>query len=170
MGNVCIIPTHTRAIQNFSERRDRVWVASSGGFDPLHIGHIRMFEAAKKLGDIHIVVVNNDNWLCKKKGANFIPQQERLEIVLALRSVDGVVLTAHPKNPNDMSVSNELRFLHPDIFVNGGDRKDHNTPETQVCNELGIKMEFNVGVGGKVQSSSWLLAGHENQAKNELHP
>lgn len=160
MGNVCIIPTPTGDVQNFSERRNRIWVVSSGGFDPMHIGHIRMFEHAKKLGDTHIVIVNNDNWLCKKKGANFMPQQERIEIILALRSVDGVVLTAHPHNPHDMSVSNELRFLNPDIFVNGGDRKDHNTPETQVCNDLGISMEFNVGVGGKVQSSSWLLAGN----------
>lgn len=131
----------------------------------MHIGHIRMFEAAKKLGDIHIVIINNDNWLCKKKGANFIPQQERLEIVLALRSVDGVVLTDHPKNPTDMSVSNELRFLYPDIFVNGGDRKNYNTPETDVCNELNIHMEFNIGVGGKVQSSSWLLAGYNETEK-----
>lgn len=168
MGNVCIIPTPVGVVQNFSERRDRIWVASSGGFDPLHKGHIRMFEAAKSLGDIHIVIVNNDNWLCKKKGSNFMPEHERLEIILALRSVDGVVLTQHPKDPHDMSVSNELQFLRPNIFVNGGDRKDHNTPETQVCNQLGIQMEFNVGVGGKVQSSSWLLAEHNKATEPRI--
>ena len=157
MGNVCLIPTPTGVVQNFSKRKGRIWVASSGGFDPIHIGHIRMFEQAKQFGDVHIVIVNNDNWLCKKKGDNFMPQQERVEIILSLRSVDGVVLTQHSKDPSDMSVSNELRFLTPDIFVNGGDRKSNNTPENQVCEELGIQMKFNVGVGGKVQSSSWLL-------------
>ena len=157
MSNLCIIPSPTTDIHNFFERKNRIWVASSGGFDPLHAGHIRMLNQAKTMGDIHITIINNDNWLRKKKGINCMPENERAEIILSLYSVDGVVLTDHPKDPTDMSVSQALRFLRPNVFVNGGDRKTHNTPEDDVCQELGIHMEFNVGFGGKVQSSSWII-------------
>ena len=163
MSGVYILASISQDTHLFAQRKGRVWVASSGGFDPLHIGHVRMFEAAKELGDVHIVIINNDNWLCKKKGANFMPEQERVELIRSLRSVDGIVLTQHSSDPYDMSVSNELRFLRPDIFVNGGDRKEHNTPEDMVCSELDIQMEFNVGVGGKIQSSSWLLEKYNAQ-------
>lgn len=132
-------------------------VAVSGGFDPLHIGHVRMFQNAKSLGDRLIVIVNNDNWLKKKKGYAFMPEAERKEIIESIKGVDEVVLTTHPKDPKDMSVSEDLRRIRPDIFANGGDRKPHNTPEDIVCKELGIDMVFNVGHGGKVQSSSWMI-------------
>ena len=139
-------------------KRKPIIVATSGGFDPVHIGHIRMFEEAKKLGDKHIVILNNDNWLIAKKGYAFMPQKERKEVLAALRAVDEVVLTRHPENPTDMSVAKELRRIKPNIFCNGGDRKGRNdTPESRVCEELGIEMVFNVGRGGKVQSSSWLV-------------
>lgn len=132
-------------------------VAISGGMDPVHIGHIRMIQEAKQLGDKLIVILNNDNWLKKKKGYAFMPEGERKEIIEFIKGVDEVVLTAHPENPKDMSVSEDLRRIHPDIFANGGDRKPHNTPEDIVCKELGIEMVFNVGHGGKVQSSSWMI-------------
>lgn len=131
-------------------------VAVSGGFDPVHVGHIRMFKEARSFGDQLIVILNNDNWLTKKKGFVFMPQEERKEILESIRYVTRVVLTSHPKDPEDMSVARELEKLKPAIFANGGDRKADNTPENIVCERLGIKMAFNVG-GGKVQSSSELV-------------
>lgn len=133
-------------------------VAVSGGFDPIHIGHIRLFEAAKKLGDKLIVILNNDNWLKKKKGFVFMPQKERKELIEALAVVDKVILTTHLKNPKDISVCKELKKLRPDIFANGGDRTKKNIPEVAVCKRMNCKMIFNVGRGGKIQSSSWLLS------------
>jgi len=138
-------------------KRKPIIVAVSGGFDPIHVGNVRLFEAARKLGDRLIVIVNNDHWLRKKKGYVFMPQEERVEIIRAFRAVDDVVLTKHPKNPSDMSVSETLRELRPDIFANGGDRIPGNTPESRVAKELGCTMVYGVGAGGKVQSSSWLL-------------
>ena len=132
------------------------WVAVSGGFDPIHIGHVRMIKAAKKLGDKVVVIVNNDHWLRGKKGHVFMDQKERVEILRALADVDKVVLTAHKANDTDRSVCRELELLKPDIFANGGDRKNvKDIPEAKICERLGIQMVFNVG-GGKVQSSSWL--------------
>ncbi len=139
-------------------------VAVSGGFDPIHIGHVRLINEAKALGERLVVIVNNDNWLIAKKGFVFMPQDERKEVLEALRCVDEVVLTNHPENPDDMSVCQELEELKPDIFANGGDRKEGNVPEYDVCNKLGIEMAFNVGFGGKVQSSSDLAKrAKENQ-------
>jgi len=136
---------------------NKIVVAVSGGFDPVHIGHIILFREAKKLGDKLVVILNNDNWLKKKKGYVFMPQKERKEIIKAIRYVDKVILTGHQKNPKDMSVCKELKKLKPDIFANGGDRTRKNIPEVAVCRAIGCKMAFNVGYGGKIQSSSWLL-------------
>jgi len=134
----------------------RIVVAVSGGFDPLHIGHVRLFQEAKALGDELVVILNNDSWLLKKKGYVFMPQEERAEILRSLAAVDRVLITKHPQDPKDMSVCQELLELRPHIFANGGDRKKNNVPEVVLCNEIGCKMMFNVGRGGKVQSSSWL--------------
>lgn len=134
----------------------KIVVAVSGGFDPIHIGHVRMIQEAAKLGDRLIVILNNDNWLKKKKGFAFMPQDERREILLAIQGVHEVIFTNHEENPLDMSVSRELEMIRPHIFANGGDRKTYNTPETEVCDKINCKMVFSVGRGGKVQSSSWL--------------
>lgn len=142
-------------------------MAVSGGFDPVHIGHVRMFEQAKALGDELVVILNNDNWIKKKKGYAFMPDKERKEVIEALRVVDRVFLTRHKPNPKDMSVSKELRILKPDIFANGGDRKSDNTPEVAVCDEIGCAMVFNLGRGGKVQSSSWLLAKYKENGSRK---
>ncbi len=141
------------------------WVLVSGGFDPIHIGHVRMFEAAKKLADKLVVVMNNDNWIQAKKGFVFMPEKERAEIISSFPFVDRVVLTAHKHKDPDRSVVRELKKLKPDIFANGGDRdpkdaKNQNSslnPEQQYCVENGIEMVFGVGHGGKVQSSSWMI-------------
>lgn len=132
-------------------------VAVSGGFDPIHVGHVRLMQEAKKLGDELVVILNNDNWLRKKKGFVFMPEAERKELIESLHCVDRVVLTKHPENPDDMSVCDALKEIRPNIFVNGGDRTQSNIPEVPVCEEIGCQMVFNVGTGGKVQSSSWLL-------------
>jgi cytidyltransferase-like protein len=146
-------------------RKKKIVVAVSGGFDPIHIGHVRMFERAKALGDELVVILNNDNWLKKKKGFSFMPEKERKEVIEALRSVDRVVITKHKPNDPDTSVSRELRAIKPDIFANGGDRKFDNIPEVAVCKAIGCDMVFNIGKGGKIQSSSWLLAKHFEREK-----
>lgn len=142
--------------------KKRIVVCVSGGFDPVHVGHARMLEEAKKHGDKLVVILNNDNWLVAKKGFAFMPARERKELLESLRSVDKVVLTGHRKGTKDMSIRDELRKLKPDIFANGGDRKPSGdpVPEVALCKELGIRMVYNVGRGGKVQSSSWLLKKH----------
>ncbi len=146
----------------------KVVVAVSGGFDPIHIGHVRMFEHARALGDELVVLLNNDNWLKKKKGFAFMPEKERKEVIEALWTVDRVVITRHKPNDKDVSVSRELRMVKPDIFANGGDRKLDNIPEVAVCDAIGCTMVFNVGKGGKIQSSSWLLKKHfEREAQKK---
>ena len=140
-----------------TKKKKNIVVAVSGGFDPIHIGHVRMFEHARAHGDELVVILNNDNWLKKKKGYAFMPETERKEVIEGLRAVDRVVLTKHRPDPTDMSVSDALREVRPDIFANGGDRKLDNVPEVFVCSEIDCQMVFNVGQGGKVQSSSWLL-------------
>lgn len=137
----------------------------SGGFDPIHIGHIRYMQEAKKLGDKLVVVINNDNWLRLKKGSAFMPEKERKEIIEALACVDKVVISSHSKNTKDMSVCEEIKKIKPIIFANGGDRFADNIPEFKLCNQLGIKMVFNVGRGGKIRSSSDLLKEYSKKIK-----
>lgn len=143
------------------------WVAVSGGFDPLHVGHVRMFQAARKLGDKLVVILNNDNWLEDKKGFAFMPEKERAEIIEAFSFVDRVYITKHTKKDADRSVSKALAVLKPAVFANGGDRKSvKDIPEAAVCSMLGIKMVFNIGKGGKIQSSSWLIDAAANRKKS----
>lgn len=133
-------------------------VLVSGGFDPLHIGHVQLFKAAKKLGDYLIVLINNNSWLMAKKGFVFMAEQERKAIIEAIKYVDEARLTSHTQNPDDMSVSADLEQIKPDIFANGGDRKPDGDPipEVDACERMGIKIIYNVG-GGKAQSSSELV-------------
>lgn len=127
-------------------------VAVSGGFDPVHIGHIQLFKEAKKLGNYLVVILNDDEWLKRKKGKPFMNEKERAAIIMSIKYVDHVIIY-HSKNRD---VSGALRKFHVDIFANGGDRRnEEDIPEAAVCKELGIEMIFNVG-GDKIQSSSWL--------------
>ena len=137
----------------------------SGGFDPVHIGHIRLFQEAKKLGDELVVLLNNDNWLRLKKGYVFMPEHERKEIIEAFGVVDRVVISSHKENTTDISVVEDIRILRPHIFAKGGDRTYANIPEVPICEELGCEMVFNLGEGGKVQSSSELV----KQARELVH-
>ena len=128
-------------------------VAVSGGFDPYHPGHVDYFEAASKLGDKLIVILNSDDFLKIKKGYVFMPFRERKRILKSVRYVDRVVAAID----EDQSVCETLRKIKPDIFAKGGDRTLDNIPERQVCEELNIKMVFGVGGTEKKQSSSWLI-------------
>jgi D-beta-D-heptose 7-phosphate kinase/D-beta-D-heptose 1-phosphate adenosyltransferase len=147
-----------------SKKKNKIVVAVSGGFDPIHVGHVRMFKEAKALGDELVVILNNDNWFGIKGRALFMPGKERKEIIEALKPVDRVILSKHKaskkkfdRNTIEYSVCRELEELKPDIFANGGDRFKDDVPEVGVCKKIGCKMVFNIGRGGKVQSSSWLL-------------
>jgi cytidyltransferase-like protein len=135
-------------------------VAVSGGFDPIHKGHVRMIREASQHGLV-MVIVNSDEWLMRKKGYVFMPFEERAEIVNAIKGVAGV----YKALDDDGTVCENLRRLKPDAFANGGDRKGDNVPEVSVCKELGIKMLWNVG-GEKTQSSSELVA-KQKENKNE---
>jgi len=154
-------------------KKSKKVVMVSGGFDPIHIGHIRYIQEAQKLGDKLIVVLNNDNWLRAKKGKEFMPELERKEIIEAIAGVDEVIISSHPKNPKDMSISKELIKIRPHIFAKGGDRdeKDSNNPksslykEKKVNKKLGIDIVYNVGYGGKVRSSSDLLKAYSKKIK-----
>jgi cytidyltransferase-like protein len=139
----------------------------SGGFDPLHIGHCRYFNEARSLGSHLIVIVNKDSFLKTKKGFIFMPQEERLEIISNLFSVNDVVLS----RDDDMTVCKTLEYLrnfYPDdklIFAKGGDRTIDNIPEKDICEKLGIEMKFGIG-GFKIQSSSHLIRRFKD---NESH-
>ena len=127
-------------------------VAVSGGFDPIHVGHVRMIREAAKMGDV-IVIANSDPWLMRKKGYVFMPYEERQEVLYAIKGVIDVVEAID----SDDTVCYTLERVSPDIFANGGDRKDGNVPEYDLCRRLGIEMRFGVGGSDKPQSSSWLV-------------
>lgn len=132
-------------------------VIVSGGFDPVHVGHIRYFNAARALGTSLLVILNTDEFLWNKKKHIFMPFEERKEILLNLRSVDNVIKC----QDDDQSVCKTLEYIHsistiPLIFAKGGDRTLDNIPERTVCERLGIRMVFDIG-GRKVQSSSELV-------------
>ena len=145
--------------------KNQIVVAVSGGFDPVHIGHIRMFKEAKALGDKLVVIMNNDNWLKTKKGYCVMYEKQRAEILESIRYVDEVVITNHKVDDPDRSVCEALRELNPDIFANGGDRFADNIPEFKLCKGLDIELVFNVG-GGKLNSSSKIYEDWRNNEKS----
>jgi len=126
-------------------------VVVSGGFDPIHIGHVRLILAAAQYGDV-IVVANSDSWLYRKKGFVFMTWDQRKEILEALKGVVRVEWV----DDTDETVCEALRRIKPTYFANGGDRKGDNVPEVAVCQELGIEMLWNMG-GSKIESSSDLV-------------
>ena len=122
-----------------------------GGFDPVHAGHIRLIRHAAEFGDV-IVVANSDEWLFRKKGFVFMEFERRIEI---LNAIKGVILV-DSVDDSDETVCEAIRRLKPDYFANGGDRGRANTPEQNVCEELGIEMLWSIGGDEKLQSSSVL--------------
>ena len=133
-------------------------VLVTGGFDPLHSGHIAYFRAAKQLGDTLVVGVNSDAWLVRKKGRAFMPWLERMNIVKNIKDVDFVL----EFNDDDGSAKAAIKLArqtwpdHRIVFANGGDRTDANIPEMEFED---ANLEFVFGVGGfnKANSSSWIL-------------
>jgi D-beta-D-heptose 7-phosphate kinase/D-beta-D-heptose 1-phosphate adenosyltransferase len=136
----------------------RTIVLVTGGFDPIHSGHIEYFKAAKKLGDLLVVGVNSDTWLTRKKGSPFMPWEERATIVAALQDV-GRVINFDDNDNSAKDAIRKVREIYPNekiIFANGGDRTKENIPEMDI---IDYNLEFLFGVGGenKMNSSSWIL-------------
>ena len=134
-----------------NKKQKRKIVAISGGFDPVHVGHVRMIKESAKLGDV-IIITNSDAWLKRKKGYVFMPWEERQEILAEFKGVIDVIEAWD----EDDTVCKTLERVKPDIFANGGDRKGDNTPEVDLCMKLDIELLWNVG-GDKIQSSSELV-------------
>jgi cytidyltransferase-like protein len=123
-------------------------VAISGYFDPIHVGHLEYINMAKKLGDKLVVIVNN-NYQCElKKGKPFMDEKDRVIIVSNLKNVDEVFLSID----KDKTVCASLEKIKPDIFANGGDRKNYEIPESVICKKYDIKIID--GLGDKIRSSS----------------
>lgn len=129
----------------------------SGGFDPIHSGHIEYFKSAKNLGDKLLVALNSDNWLEKKKGKFFMPFEERKTIVESIKYVDEVIKFDDDKKGSCINALESIKLLYPNdqiYFANGGDRNEKNIPEMIVPN---INFIFNVGGNNKKNSSSLIL-------------
>jgi cytidyltransferase-like protein len=133
-------------------------VIATGGFDPIHSGHIEYLNKAKALGDLLVVGINSDEWLRRKKGKEFLSSNEREIILSNLKSVDKVI-TFDDRDNSAKDAIIKTRALYPTatiLFVNGGDRTKTNIPEMDVKDD---NVEFVFGVGGedKKNSSSWIL-------------
>ena len=131
-------------------------VLVTGGFDPIHSGHIEYLRSAKKLGDVLIVGVNSDDWLTRKKGRPFMPITERVTLIESLSMVDHVILFNDHDNTAIEAIKN-VKSLYPNdtvVFANGGDRTKENIPEMVVDN---VEFVFSVGGDNKANSSSWIL-------------
>ena len=136
----------------------------SGGFDPVHKGHIRMFREAANLGHQVIVGLNSDDWLSRKKGKPFMSWSERAEILESCKFVDQVwSMIDDDDTACDIIKQVAKTYKEKDVniyFANGGDRKRGNVPELNICKDLNVVMLWGVG-GGKIQSSSWLINGEK---------
>lgn len=132
-------------------------VIATGGFDPLHSGHIAYFQAAKQLGDILCVGVNSDKWLTRKKGRPFMPFEERKAIVENIKCV-GNAFAFDDANDTAIEAIEHVKKVFPRnteiIFANGGDRTEDNIPE-MVFDD--VSFVFGVGGDNKLNSSSWIL-------------
>jgi cytidyltransferase-like protein len=117
-----------------------VTVAVSGAFDPIHVGHIRYLREAAKLGDKLIVILNQDEFLMKKKGFVFWPFEDRKEILEAIKGVDEVIAAVD----EDLTVRKTLEMIKPDIFAKGSSNLE-GIPEVETCHKIGCKVEINVG-------------------------
>jgi len=133
-------------------------VLITGGFDPIHSGHISYIRSAKELGDVLIVGANSDEWLRRKKGNEFMPWEERATILAALHDVDRVI-NFDDSDGSAKDAIRKIREIYPTeqiIFANGGDRTSTNIPEFDIVDN---NLIFKFGVGGedKKNSSSWIL-------------
>ena len=133
-------------------------VIVSGGFDPIHSGHIEHFKEARKLGNILIVGLNSDEWLTRKKGKPFMPIKERMSVIRELRMVDSAVAFNDDNNSSIDLIKKALVLFDDVLFANGGDRTQDNIPEIDEFDK-DPRVQFAFGVGGshKQNSSSWIL-------------
>tara|TARA_R100001510_G_C7518694_1_gene115124 strand:+ start:29 stop:496 length:468 start_codon:yes stop_codon:yes gene_type:complete len=133
-------------------------IVLSGGFDPMHVGHLRMIQESAKMAEIVIAGVNSDEWLMRKKGYVFMPHEERVEMVQGTRGVSKAMAFDDDDN-SACDLLRRVRALWPNFkvaFANGGDRTSDNIPEIPVAEELDVHLIWGVG-GGKIQSSSDLV-------------
>jgi len=143
-------------------------VCTSGGYDPIHPGHISCIVESRRLGDTVVVVVNGDGFLRAKKGKPFQDLKTRLAIVSALKAVDYVIPF---EVEGDATVSDALRRLRPDVFAKGGDRMiSAEIPEWDVCQELGILVVTGVGAAKAWSSSNFLAEWERFRTENRGHP
>ena len=137
----------------------------SGGFDPVHIGHLRMFREASNLGHQVIIGLNSDNWLIRKKGKTFMSFGERKEILEGFKYVNKVISFDDWDDTACNAIEKVDGMYNSDYkiyFANGGDRTTDNTPEMEICQRLDVEMLWGIG-GGKIQSSSDLTTKWENE-------
>jgi len=130
------------------EETEKPTVMVSGGFDPVHVGHIRMITAAAKYGDV-VIVANSDNWLFREKGFVFMSFEQRKEI---LNSIKGVILV-DSVDDDDGTVCKAILRLRPTYFANGGDRSYANTPEVELCNDLNVELLWGIGGNERIDDS-----------------
>lgn len=140
----------------------------SGGFDPIHEGHIAMIVDSAKKSDGVIVLANSDDWLCRKKGKNFYTFQTRYAI---LQNIKGVidVLDFDDSDNSACDGIRKVRKKYPNdelVFANGGDRTKNNIPEIPTCKECGVEIVFGVGGENKANSSSLILNNWDNNKTN----
>lgn len=137
----------------------------SGGFDPIHEGHISLIKSSASSSDGVIILINSDNWLVRKKGKNFMNINTRKIICENLKGVVDVL----EFDDSDNTASNGILIVSEKysdcnlVFANGGDRTVQNIPEMSICEKLGVSLEFGVGGEDKPNSSSWLLRDWKRQ-------
>ena len=138
-------------------------VLVSGGFDPIHSGHIKLIKEASKYGNV-VVLLNSDQWLKNKKGIEFLPFKEREIVMMSLKNVIDVISCGNIDNTCIDGLEKVIKkYKNYEIFfANGGDRTKGNTPEMSTCRELDVTMLWGIG-GGKIQSSSWLIKGEKSE-------
>ena len=141
----------------------------SGGFDPIHSGHISYFKKAKNLSDYLVVGLNTEEWLARKKGQYFQSWKERAEIIRHLDMVNAVISWDDEDDSACGAIAKCLEIAEPVIFANGGDRGKTNTPEVDKYEDH-PRVEFAWGIGGddKMNSSSWILHGYFERQKKLL--
>lgn len=134
-------------------------VLCTGGFDPIHSGHIELLKEARTYGELMVVGLNSDEWLARKKGKSFMPYHERACILSHLKPVDWV-MSFDDSDGTACDAIKQLQDAFPKaeiIFANGGDRDSNNIPEMKVCDFYNVRFVFGVGGNFKMNSSSWIL-------------
>ena len=147
----------------------KIIVLATGGFDPIHDGHIHYLEASKNLGDKLYVGLNSDKWLERKKGKAFMPFDVRKKVIENLKMVDKVISFNDNEEDACDAIYQLIKKYDRITFANGGDRTQKNSPEYKVYSRMPwVRFEFGVG-GTKINSSSNLLKKYEKNEKNYLH-